>query len=146
MARDKELEADMAAAADLMGASRLNSGQPSISDLSSMVADHVVGPETLQNILTATPKTKDDFAALSQQIVAAIISRHASHPLYPAFAEALAKDVCEPLTAVQTRKVSSSVGIVGNTKQQEERDKANGKKKVSANWNVGISLDCSLSV
>jgi len=59
-----------------------------------------------------------------------IISRHESNPLFATFVEILAKDVCESLNAVQTRKVSSSLGALGNTKQQDERDKASGKKKV----------------
>lgn len=90
------------------------------------------GPETLQAILSANPKTKDDFAKLSAQIVAVIIERHTVNPLFPSFAETLTKDICESLNAVQTRKVSSALGVLGNTKQQEERDKASGKKpKVS---------------
>jgi translation initiation factor 3 subunit J len=60
-----------------------------------------------------------------------IISSHTSNPLYAAFVEQLSKDLCEGLTAVQTRKVSSALSVLGNTKQQEERDKASGKKKVS---------------
>lgn len=56
--------------------------------------------------------------------------RHAANPLYPAFVETLAKELCEGLNAVQTRKVSSALSILGNTKQAEERDKASGKKKV----------------
>jgi len=123
IAREKELEADMAAAADLLGAAKLQNV-----------------PETLQEIITANPKTKDDFAVLSQQIFAAIINRHAANPLYSAFAESLAKDICEPLTAVQTRKVSTSVGLVGNAKQQDERDKANGKKKGAAKPKLGSAV------
>lgn len=80
--------------------------------------------------MTAQPSTKADFTALSQQIMASIIAPHVSHPLYSAFVEQLSKDLCEGLTAVQTRKVSSALSVLGNTKQQEERDKASGKKKV----------------
>jgi hypothetical protein len=61
----------------------------------------------------------------------ALISRHESNPLYSAFVEQFSKDLCEGLTAVQTRKVASALSILGNTKQQEERDRASGKKKVS---------------
>lgn len=57
--------------------------------------------------------------------------RHASNPLYATFVEALAKDLCEGLNAVQTRKVSSALSVLGNAKQTEERDKASGKKKVN---------------
>lgn len=63
--------------------------------------------------------------------MSAIISRHDSNPLFPAFAEQLAKDLCESLTAVQTRKLSTAVSVLGNAKQQDERDKQSGKKKVN---------------
>jgi len=86
---------------------------------------------TLKEVISSKPTTKADFATLSQQIMSTIIAPHVSHPLYSAFVESLAKDLCEGLTAVQTRKVSSALGVLGNTKQQEERDKASGKKKVS---------------
>lgn len=87
--------------------------------------------ETLEAILKASPKSKDDFATLSKQIMALLISRHQTNALYPSFAEQLARDLCEDLSAVQTRKVASGLSALGNVKQQEERDKASGKKKVS---------------
>ena len=84
----------------------------------------------MKAIVTAKPTTKADFATLSTQIMSTIISPHTDNALYAAFVEQLAKDLCEGLTAVQTRKVSSALSVLGNTKQQEERDKASGKKKV----------------
>jgi hypothetical protein len=84
----------------------------------------------LKAIVTAKPSTKAEFATLSTQIMSTIISPHTDNALYAAFVEQLAKDLCEGLTAVQTRKVSSALSVLGNTKQQEERDKASGKKKV----------------
>lgn len=92
-----------------------------------------VGPagELLQAIVTAKPKSKADFETLSKNLMAGLISPHASNPLFPAFAEQFAKDLCESLTAVQVRKVSSGLSTLGNTKQQEERDRASGKKKAS---------------
>lgn len=94
----------------------------------SSIADQ---KEMLQAILTAKPKTKEDFSDFGKNIMAVIMKNHTSNPLYPAFVEGFAKDLCEPLSAVQVRKVGSGLGTLGNTKQQEERDKASGKKKVS---------------
>ena len=85
----------------------------------------------LESVLTSHPKSKEEFTELSTKIMAVIFSRHQSNPLFPTFAEQFSKDLCESLTAVQTRKVSSALSALGNTKQQEERDKANGKKKAS---------------
>ena len=93
------------------------------------------GKEALQAVMTSQPKTKDELATLSKQIMLAIISRHESNPLFPSFVEQLGKDLCESLTAAQTRKVSSTLSTLGNTKQQDERDKASGKKKVSS-WSL----------
>lgn len=94
-----------------------------------MDTDNLAG-ETLKTIVTSKPTTKADFTTLSQQIMSTIMAPHVSNPLYSAFVEQLSKDLCEGLTAVQTRKVSSALSVLGNTKQQEERDKASGKKKV----------------
>lgn len=88
-------------------------------------------PGGTSDIFTDKPKTKEDFAKLSKKIAAQVIAKHATNPLFPAFIEQLAKDICENLNAVQTRKVSSSLSVLGNTKQTDERDKASGKKKVS---------------
>lgn len=87
--------------------------------------------DALKAAVSAQPKTKADFNELSANIVAALTRRHESNGLYATFVEQLAKDLCESLSAVQTRKVSSGLSVLGNTKQQEERDKASGKKKVS---------------
>jgi translation initiation factor 3 subunit J len=88
--------------------------------------------DSLKAAVSANPKTKADFTELSANIVAALVKKHEANGLFPAFVEQLAKDLCESLNAVQTRKVSSALSVLGNTKQQEERDKASGKKKVSA--------------
>lgn len=70
--------------------------------------------------------------------MSALISRHESNPLYATFVEQFVKDLSESLSAVQTRKVASALTVLGNTKQQEERDKANGKKKPTAGKKAAI--------
>lgn len=112
-ARQRELAADLDVAGDLMGSVSLEDPK-----------------ETLQAILTAKPSNKEDFATLSKNIIALLTKKHESNPLYPAFVEGFVKDLCEPLSAVQVRKVGSGISTLGNAKQQEERDKASGKKKV----------------
>jgi translation initiation factor 3 subunit J len=113
-ARELELASDLASAADLFG------------DV------NVTDPKaTLESILKSDPKSKAEFDELSRNVMALIISKHVDNPLFPAFVEGFSKDMCESLTAVQVRKVGSGLSTLGNTKQQEERDKASGKKKVS---------------
>ena len=111
-ARQAELDADLNVAADLLGGTDLDDRKAA-----------------MENLLKQEPKTKDQFASLAKDVVT-LLARHQTNPLYAAFCEQLAKDVCEPLLAVQVRKVGSALGTLGNTKQQEERDKASGKKKV----------------
>ncbi|WWC90749.1 uncharacterized protein L201_005686 [Kwoniella dendrophila CBS 6074] len=120
-AREREQEADLAVAADLLGASSLDESPA----------------KTLTSILSSKPTTKNDFTELSTDIFTAIIKRYESSPLYATLVEELSKNMCEALTAVQTRKVSSSLSVLGNTKQQEERDKASGKKKASSKPKLG---------
>ncbi|ODN92768.1 translation initiation factor 3 subunit J [Cryptococcus wingfieldii CBS 7118] len=122
LAREKEQEADLAVASDLMGG--LDVGGSS---------------DNLKAVLNSRPSTKDDFTKLSQQVYAAILKKHETNPLFSHFVEQLAKDACAPLTAVQTRKVSSGLGVLGNTKQQEERDSKGGKKKASAKPKLGAA-------
>ncbi|BEJ16744.1 hypothetical protein CspHIS471_0601450 [Cutaneotrichosporon sp. HIS471] len=120
-AREKELDSDLAVASDLMGSMEVSTG------------------DALKAAVSANPKTKSDFNELSSNIVAALIKKHEGNGLYPAFVEQLAKDLCASLSAVQTRKVSSALSVLGNTKQQEERDKASGKKKGSAKPKLGAT-------
>ncbi|KIR58872.1 translation initiation factor 3 subunit J [Cryptococcus bacillisporus CA1873] len=120
LAREKEQEADLAVASELMGAVDLGDEG-----------------DALKSVLSARPSTKNDFAELSKNIYTSIIKKHESNPLYSQFVEQLAKDISTALTAVQTRKVSSALSVLGNTKQQEERDKASGKKKPASKPKLG---------
>lgn len=83
----------------------------------------------LDALISAQPRTKDDFTKLSSQIVEFIIKRHQSKPLYATFAEQLTRDIAEPLKDVEVRKVASALTTLANEKQKEARDKASGKKK-----------------
>ncbi|KAK8854852.1 hypothetical protein IAR55_003591 [Kwoniella newhampshirensis] len=127
LAREREQEADLDVAADLLGVTGLDENPEKL----------------LTSILSSRPSSKNDFTALSKNIFAAVIKRHESNPLYSAFVEQLSKDMCDALTAVQTRKVSSALSVLGNTKQQEERDKASGKKKGSTKPKLGAAKPTS---
>ncbi|WWC63250.1 uncharacterized protein I303_105850 [Kwoniella dejecticola CBS 10117] len=127
LAREREQEADLAVAADLLGASSLDE----------------TPAKTLQSIVTAKPTTKSDFTELAKDLFATLIKQHESSPFYATLAEELSKNLCESLTAVQTRKISSTLSVLGNTKQQEERDKASGKKKASSKPKLGAAKPAS---
>ncbi|TCD71982.1 Translation initiation factor 3 subunit J component [Steccherinum ochraceum] len=111
--KERELKADLNNAAELLGAAAL--GGTSSSELDSLIS--------------AQPRTKEDFVKLSDNIFKYIINRHADKPLYAAFVEHHAKALAAPLRDVEVRKVASGLTTLANEKQKEARDKASGKKK-----------------
>jgi len=118
--KQRELEADMKNAADLFGT---NSSTYTSADLAAL--------------LTSKPKTKDDFVALSKQIMDIVIRRHQDKPLYAAFVEQHVKDLAEPLRDVEIRKAASGLTTLANEKQREAKDKTSGKKKKPAKPALG---------
>jgi len=113
--KQRELEADMKNAAELFGS---NSSADAPSDLASLLA--------------ANPKTKEDFVALSRQIIDIVIKRHQDKPLYAAFVEQHVKELASPLRDVDIRKAASGLTTLANEKQKEAKDKTGGKKKKGA--------------
>ncbi|KAJ3519287.1 hypothetical protein NMY22_g13277 [Coprinellus aureogranulatus] len=119
--KERELKADLTNAADLFGAAAL--GGSKNADLDALIS--------------AQPRTKEDFAKLSSQIIEFIIKRHQTKPLYASFVEQLARDLAQPLKDVEVRKVASVLTTLANEKQKEARDKASGKKKKGAKPALG---------
>ncbi|KAJ7679012.1 translation initiation factor eIF3 subunit [Mycena polygramma] len=114
--KERELNADLNNAVELLGAAAL--GGTSSSELDSLISFQ--------------PRTKDDFIKFSNQIIEVIVKRHQSKPLYPAFIEHFARELSAPLKDVEVRKVASGLTTLANEKQKEQRDKASGKKKPKA--------------
>jgi translation initiation factor 3 subunit J len=79
--------------------------------------------------LKSTPKSKEDFIALSDAIIAHITKRHQDKPLYSSFVEHHVRSLAEPLRDVEVRKAASGLTTLANEKQREQRDKLSGKKK-----------------
>jgi len=111
--KQRELESDLHNATELFG---------SATAKGSSDAD-------LDKILESTPKTKEDFIALSDAIVAHVIKRHQDKPLYAAFVEHHVRALAAPLRDVDVRKAASGLTTLANEKQREQREKASGKKK-----------------
>ncbi|KDR76022.1 hypothetical protein GALMADRAFT_247239 [Galerina marginata CBS 339.88] len=111
--KERELKADLNNAADLLGAAAL--GGTSSSELDSLIS--------------AQPRTKEDFVKLSDRIIEFIVKRHQTKPLYPAFVEHHSRALALALKDVEVRKVASGLTTLANEKQKEQRDKASGKKK-----------------
>jgi translation initiation factor 3 subunit J len=83
----------------------------------------------LDDILKSTPKSKEDFVALSDAIIAHIIKQHQDKPLYGTFIEHHVRALAAPLRDVEVRKAASGLTTLANEKQREQRDKLSGKKK-----------------
>lgn len=120
--RERELQADLNNAADLMGAAAL--GGTSSKELDSLIS--------------AQPRTKEDFIDLSNKIMEYIIKRHQTKPLYPTFVEHFVRELAQPLRDVEVRKAASGLTTLANEKQKEQRDKASGKKKTKGSAKPGL--------
>ncbi|CAK5269680.1 unnamed protein product [Mycena citricolor] len=134
--KERELNADLNNAAELFGSAALGGLTLSFGkDYQGLTEILMLGTSSveLDSLISAQPRTKDDFVKLSNQIIEVIIKRHQSKPLYTAFVEQFARDLCEPLKDVEVRKVASGLTALSNEKQKEQRDKASGKKKVKSN-------------
>ncbi|KAJ8072882.1 Translation initiation factor 3 subunit J component [Marasmius tenuissimus] len=120
--KERELNSDLNNAADLFGAAAI--GGTASKDLDSLIS--------------AQPRTKEDFVKLSSQIIEFIVKRHQNKPLYAAFVEHHVRELAQPLKDVEVRKAASGLTTLANEKQKEQRDKASGKKKSKGSSKPGL--------
>jgi translation initiation factor 3 subunit J len=92
----------------------------------------------LDSLISAQPRTKEDFIKLSSDIITYIIKRHQDKPLYPTFVEHHVRELAAPLRDVEVRKAASGLTTLANEKQKEQRDKTAGKKKTKAAMKPGL--------
>ncbi|KAI0342703.1 translation initiation factor eIF3 subunit [Trametopsis cervina] len=111
--KERELNADLNNAAELLGAAAL--GGTSSKELDSLIS--------------VQPRTKEDFIKFSNDIIAFLIKRHQDKPLYASFVEHHVRELAAPLRDVEVRKAASGLTTLANEKQKEQRDKTAGKKK-----------------
>ncbi|KAI0255027.1 translation initiation factor eIF3 subunit [Lactifluus subvellereus] len=114
--KERELESDLHHATELFGSATVKG---------SSDAD-------LDKILKSTPKTKEDFIALSDAIIAHVVKQHQDKPLYATFVEHHVRALAAPLRDVDVRKAATGLTTLANEKQREQRDKASGKKRPKA--------------
>lgn len=86
----------------------------------------------LDSLISAQPRTKEDFIKFSDNIIAYIIKRHQDKPLYNQFVEHHVRALAQPLRDVEVRKAASGLTTLANEKQKEARDKTSGKKKTKS--------------
>ncbi|KZV87588.1 translation initiation factor eIF3 subunit, partial [Exidia glandulosa HHB12029] len=131
--REAELAADLSNAQDLLG-SGTSGGASQAAQLNAL--------------LTFSPKSKDDWVHLSDQLLNLVLKQHQSKPLYPTFVELFTRELAQPLRDVETRKVASTLTALANEKQKEQRDKATGKgkKKAAAKPVLGLGKVASKCV
>ncbi|KAF8653613.1 hypothetical protein AX16_003857 [Volvariella volvacea WC 439] len=111
--KERELNADLNNAAELFGAAALGGTS---------------NPE-LDALISAQPRTKDDWEKFSARIIEYIIKRHQNKPLYATFVDHLVRELALPLKDVEVRKAASTLTTLANEKQKEQREKVSGKKK-----------------
>ncbi|KAH8831609.1 eukaryotic translation initiation factor 3 subunit J [Flagelloscypha sp. PMI_526] len=121
--RERELNADLSNAADLLGTAAVGG----------------TSSKELDAILSFQPRTKDDFEKLSAMIIEHVIKQHHSKPLFPSFVEYHARQLATTLKDVEIRKVASGLTTLANEKQKEQRDIASGKKKKAAKPVLGAA-------
>jgi len=113
--KQRELESDLSNATELFGPASAAKGSSGDADL--------------DEILKSNPKSKEDFVALSDAIIAHVIKRHQDKPLYATFVEHHVRAVAAPLRDVDVRKAATGLTTLANEKQREQREKLSGKKK-----------------
>ncbi|EIW57682.1 translation initiation factor eIF3 subunit [Trametes versicolor FP-101664 SS1] len=114
--KERELAADLNNAAELFGSAALGG----------------TSSKELDWLISAQPRTKEDFIEFSDRLIETIVRRHMDKPLYATFLEHHARALADPLRDVEVRKVASALTTLSNEKQKEQRDKASGKKKPKA--------------
>ena len=82
----------------------------------------------LDSLISAQPRTKEDFIDLSNKIIEFIIKKHQSKPLYPVFVEHMVRELAQPLRDVEVRKAASGLTTLANEKQKEQREGTKKKK------------------
>ena len=133
--KQRELESDLKNTTELFGSATVKGASMKRILLSAMLKalgwPVYLGSSDadFDKILKSTPKSKEDFVALSDAIIAHIIKRHQDKPLYGAFIEHHVRALAAPLRDVEVRKAASGLTTLANEKQREQRDKLSGKKK-----------------
>lgn len=126
--RERELEADLKNASDLLGNTKIGISLLTIGLIVKTDVSKLIGSATaLGDILKANPKTKDEFIKLSNDIIEVVVKRLQNKPLYATFVEHHAKELARPLKDVDVRKVASGLTALSNEKQRELKEA--GKKK-----------------
>ena len=135
--RQRELDADLANASDLLGSTTISdiavSSNPPHTPLES-------GPWSSANfdaLLGENPRTKEEFEAFSRRVYDMIIKPHINKPLYAGFVETHVRQLCGPLKDSEVRKAASGLTTLASMKQQEVKEKSSGKKKPKAGVAVG---------
>ncbi|KAL7279306.1 hypothetical protein ACG7TL_007147 [Trametes sanguinea] len=130
--KERELAADLSNAADLFGSVALGVTFFLWPNLDRKRRGAGTSSKELDWLISAQPRTKEDFIEFSNRIIETIVKRHMDKPMYATFLEHHVRALATPLRDVEVRKVASGLTALANEKQKEQRDKASGKKKPKA--------------
>jgi translation initiation factor 3 subunit J len=136
--REREIAEDLNNTTDLLGAAALGGIVCSSTSLWPIWLVSGTTNKELDALISASPRTKEDFVALSQRIIEFIIKKHQDKPLYAAFVEHHVRELAAPLRDVDVRKAASGLTTLANEKQKAQREAASGKKKTKAAVKPGL--------
>lgn len=100
-------------------------------------AQDLFGGEDGMRLETFLPKTVKDFEDFAAAITNRLVVVHRDNKNFKAFAKALVKHVCAPLTSTETKDIETCVAGIRNDKNKAELAEANAKKGVKKQLNVG---------
>lgn len=127
-ARQREQEADLAHAEDLMGSIGLNktrANTTSVVPIGGTAPDETVN---LSQLPVFNPVSRDQFNALRDTLVH-LITANSSRPHYPLFLQDFIKQSARDLPSDQLKKISSSLASLSNERLKEEKAAEKGGKK-----------------
>ncbi|KAF9159866.1 Translation initiation factor 3 subunit J component [Actinomortierella ambigua] len=136
------IESDIANAADLFGGAKISgNAAPSSSSSSTTTTTTTTTTATAaaataggsaSKIESMMPKTKDEFAEYTQELVA-VIKKHERQGLYVSFLEGLMRELAVGVSRdTDVRKFASTLTTIANEKQKAAKEASKTKKKGGA--------------
>ena len=130
-ARQREQEADLKHAEDLIGNIGINKGR---SDTKSVVDLGPANPGNVVDLSTIpifNPSSKDQFVNLRETLVP-IIAANSKKAHYTLFMQEFSKQIVNDLPSEQIKKIASGLTTLSNERMKEEKAAEKGGKKTKA--------------
>ena len=130
-ARQREQEADLKHAEDLIGDIGINKSR---SDTKTIVVADPSNPESMVDLSSLpifNPNTKDQFLKLREALVP-ILTANYKKAHYTLFMQEFSKQIVKDLPSDQIKKIASGLTTLSNERMREEKAADKGGKKTKA--------------